>query len=102
MKKTTIIHLFAALCLLFVFAAYGAETEKKPNILFIFTDDQSHRTVSCYPEAPDWVNTPNIDSLAKKGIRFAHCYMGSWCMASRATLLTGHQTYGVRSMRMEG
>tara|TARA_B110000495_G_scaffold137570_1_gene120630 strand:+ start:373 stop:1935 length:1563 start_codon:yes stop_codon:yes gene_type:complete len=75
---------------------------KKPNILFIFTDDQSHRSVGCYPESPDWVNTPNIDSLAEKGIRFAHCYMSSWCMASRATLLTGHQSYGIKSMRMEG
>ncbi len=73
-----------------------------PNILFIFTDDQSHRSVSCYPEAPPWVKTPNIDSLADNGIRFANCYMGSWCMGSRASLLTGHQTYGVRSMRMEG
>ena len=74
----------------------------KPNILFIFTDDQSHRSVGCYPEAPDWVKTPNIDSLADNGIRFANCYMGSWCMGSRASLLTGHQTYGVQSMRMEG
>ena len=76
--------------------------DKKPNILFIFTDDQSHRSVSCYPEAPDWVNTPNIDSLAENGVRFANCYMGTWCMAVRATLLTGHQTYGVNSMRMQG
>ena len=75
---------------------------KKPNILFILSDDQSHRSVGCYPEAPDWVKTPHIDSLAQDGIRFAHCYMSSWCMAARATLLTGHQSYGVKSMRMEG
>ena len=91
--------------LLFLFSAFALlakETQKKPNILFIFTDDQSHRTVGCYPESPDWVKTTNIDSLAQNGIRFANCYMGSWCMGSRATLLTGHQTYGVKSMRMEG
>ena len=93
---TLLLFLLPALALL------AKETQKKPNILFIFTDDQSHRSVSCYPEAPDWVKTPNIDSLADKGIRFAHCYMGSWCMGARATLLTGHQTYGVKSMRMEG
>ena len=91
--------------LLFLFSAFALlakEKQKKPNILFIFTDDQSHRTVGCYPESPDWVKTPNIDSLAQNGIRFTNCYMGSWCMGSRATLLTGHQTYGVKSMRMEG
>ena len=75
---------------------------KKPNILFILSDDQSHRSVGCYPESPDWVKTPHIDSLARDGVRFAHCYMSSWCMAARATLLTGHQSYGVKSMRMEG
>ena len=75
---------------------------KQPNILFIFTDDHSHRAVGCYPESPDWVKTPHLDSLAKNGIRFANCYMGSWCMGARATLLTGYQTYGIKSMQMKG
>ncbi|PHR97809.1 MAG: sulfatase [Blastopirellula sp.] len=83
---------------------HAAEKKKadRPNILFIYTDDQSHRTVSCYPEAFDWVKTPNIDSLAKQGVRFSHAYIGSWCMASRASILTGHQQHGIESMRMEG
>ena len=76
--------------------------EDRPNILFIFTDDQSHRTVSCYPEAYPWVKTPNIDALAAQGVRFTHTYMGTWCMPSRATMLTGRHQYGVESMRMEG
>ena len=33
----------------------------KPNILYIFTDDQSFRSVSDYERAHDWVKTPNID-----------------------------------------
>ena len=41
--------------------------QRRPNILFIYTDDQSHRTVGCYPEAFDWVRTPNIDRLAERG-----------------------------------
>ena len=61
----------------------------KPNILFIYTDDHSHRTVSCYPEAYPWVKTPNIDALAANGVRFASAYVGTWCMPSRAALLTG-------------
>ena len=90
------------LLLLFLPLAVHTGAAERPNILFIYTDDQSHRTVSCYPEAHPWVKTPNIDSLAHTGIRFAHCYMGTWCMPSRATLLTGHHSYGIDSMRMEG
>ncbi len=76
--------------------------DQRPNILFIYTDDHSHRTVSCYPEAYDWVRTPNIDRLAQSGMRFRYAYIGTWCMPSRATLLTGHHPYGVESMRMQG
>lgn len=74
----------------------------RPNILFIYTDDHSHRTIGCYPEAYDWVRTPNIDELAKRGVRFKYAYIGTWCMPSRATLLTGHHQHGVESMRMVG
>ncbi len=83
-------------------SSMGMSQENRPNILFIYTDDQSHRTVSCYEEAYPWVNTPNIDALAKAGVRFTHAYVGTWCMPSRATMLTGHHQYGVESMRMEG
>jgi arylsulfatase A-like enzyme len=74
----------------------------KPNILFIYSDDQSYKTVGCYPEAPRWVRTPNIDRLAATGIRFERAYLGSWCMPSRATMLTGRLQHAVESMRMDG
>ena len=97
-----------ALALVFVMSSFAwasggqDSSADRPNILFIYTDDQSHRTVGCYPEAYDWVRTPNIDRLADQGIRFAHAYIGTWCMPSRATMLTGLHPYGVQSMRMEG
>ena len=95
--------LVASLCMTLRTSACAADdSPRRPNILFIYTDDQSYRTVSCYPEAYDWAHTPNIDQLAKRGIRFTHAYIGTWCMPSRATLLTGHLPYGVQSMRMEG
>lgn len=75
---------------------------KKPNILFIYTDDQSYRTLSCYPEAHKWVRTTNIDRLAKKGVRFAAAYNGSWCAPSRASILTGLHPHGVQSMTFRG
>lgn len=95
----------SALCLLFLFAAclHSAAAESgRPNILFIFADDQSYKTVGCYPESWPWVRTPNIDKLAATGIRFHAAYLGSWCMPSRASLLTGRHPHGIESMTMEG
>ncbi len=93
------LSLFPLLLLLFTAGAFSAD---KPNILFIYTDDHSHRTVGCYPESYDWVKTPNIDALAENGVRFKYAYIGTWCMPSRASLLTGHHQHGIESMRMEG
>ena len=83
-------------------AANAAQAPDRPNILFIYTDDHSYRTVGAYPESYPWVRTPAIDRLAKRGVRFERAYIGSWCMPSRATLLTGHHQFGVESMRMVG
>lgn len=66
---------------------------KAPNILFIFTDDQSFRTVSSYPGAYHYAHTPNIDHLAKSGIRFDQAYIGAKCVPSRAGMLTGRFQY---------
>jgi arylsulfatase A-like enzyme len=96
--------IFAALVIavLPLFRQVAAAEAKRPNILFIYSDDHSYKTVGCYPESYPWVRTPNIDSLATRGIRFTHCYLGSWCMPSRASLLTGRYPHGIESMRMEG
>lgn len=74
----------------------------RPNILFIYTDDQPYKTVGCYPESPEWVKTPNIDRLAQRGVRFSRAYLGAWCMPSRACLLTGRLPHAIQSLRMEG
>jgi arylsulfatase A-like enzyme len=80
----------------------AAENPHRPNILLIFADDQSYKTLSCYPEALPGAKTPNIDRLAASGIRFHGAFLGAWCMPSRASMLTGHWPHGVESMRMEG
>jgi arylsulfatase A-like enzyme len=80
----------------------AADAPRRPNILFIFADDQSYKTVGCYPESWSWVRTPNVDALATTGVRFHGAYLGAWCMPSRASLLTGRQPHGIRSMRMDG
>jgi arylsulfatase A-like enzyme len=83
-------------------SCFPAAAADRPNILFLFADDQNTKTVGCYPESWKWVQTPNIDRLAKGGIRFTHCYLGSWCMPSRANLLTGRYPHAIESMRMAG
>jgi arylsulfatase A-like enzyme len=79
-----------------------AAGEGHPNILLIFADDQSYKTVGCYPESFAWVKTPNLDRLAASGVRFHAAYLGSWCMPSRASILTGRHPHGIESMRMQG
>jgi arylsulfatase A-like enzyme len=74
----------------------------RPNLLLIYADDQSYKTVGCYPESFAWVRTPNLDRLARAGIRFHAAYLGSWCMPSRASMLTGRYPHGVETMRMAG
>ena len=92
---------FLSLVWIFTISLSHAE-DKRPNILFIFADDQSSRTISSYPESYEWTHTPNIDQLAETGIRFEHAYMSSWCMPARATILTGLQQHDVPSLRMVG
>jgi arylsulfatase A-like enzyme len=66
--------------------------KKRPNILFIFADDQTFHSINALGN--DEVITPNLDRLAKKGTTFTRSYnMGGWngavCIASRSMLLTG-------------
>ncbi|MEZ6088836.1 MAG: sulfatase-like hydrolase/transferase [Pirellulaceae bacterium] len=82
--------------------ASGEDARQRPNILFIYADDQSYKTIGCYGQSPTWVKTPNIDALAASGVRFHRAYLGAWCMPSRASVLTGRLQHGVATMRMEG
>ncbi|MEM9158481.1 MAG: sulfatase-like hydrolase/transferase [Verrucomicrobiota bacterium] len=75
--------------LLFSTLSSAALQADKPNILYIFTDDQSIRTVSCYAEAQPWAHTPNLDALAEQGLRFRYSYTGAKCVPSRGNALTG-------------
>lgn len=82
--------------------AADAPAAKRPNILFIYADDQSYKTLGSYGAGPDWIKTPHVDRLAQRGVRFERSYLGAWCMPSRASLLTGRLQHGVQSMTMAG
>lgn len=72
---------------------------QKPNIVYIFADDLGYGDLSCYV-AKD-INTPNIDQIAKQGIKFTEFYSASSvCSPSRAALLTGRypQRMGINTV----
>ena len=61
---------------------------RRPNILFIMSDDHASHAISAYGSRIN--QTPNIDRIAKEGIRFNNCFCtNSICTPSRATILTG-------------
>ena len=64
----------------------------KPNIIVVLVDDMGFSDIGCYGSE---IPTPNIDALAKDGLRFTQFYNAGRCCPSRASLLTGlysHQT----------
>lgn len=74
-----------------------AEQAKKPNFLIIFTDDQGYQDLGCYG-SPN-IKTPNIDKMAKEGMKFTSFYAQTVCGPSRQSLLTG--SYPMRGERAE-
>jgi len=68
-----------------------AQTPPKPNILFIQADDLGYGDLSAYGQA--MFQTPNLDRLARGGLRFISYYAGSTvCAPSRSALMTGLHT----------
>ncbi len=80
------------LCLIGVWVPFVQADESRPNIVFIFADDQCFDTVAALGNKE--IQTPNLDQLARRGTTFTHAYnMGSWsgavCVASRTMLNSG-------------
>lgn len=71
--------------------------QEKPNIIVIFTDDQGYADIGANGQVDD-IKTPNIDLLAKNGVRMTSGYVTApQCIPSRAGLLTGRyqQRFGL-------
>ena len=80
-------------------AAQAAEPAIRPNIVFIMADDHGRQPASCY--GSELVRTPNIDRLAREGMRFDQAMAcNSICSPSRANLITGKYNHvcGVRKL----
>ncbi|MGD9855672.1 MAG: sulfatase [Planctomycetaceae bacterium] len=62
-------------------------SDRPPNIIVVFTDDQGYGDLGCYG-SPN-IETPHIDRLAAEGMRFTSFYAAPFCGPSRAALMTG-------------
>ncbi len=72
--------------------------ESKPNILFLFADDQRYGTMGALGN--DEVKTPNLDELVNKGVSFNNAYIlgaphAAVCSPSRAMLMTGNHYFSI-------
>lgn len=72
--------------------AAEAQPSEKPNIVFLFADDQSAKTIGAYGN--EQIKTPHLDRLVREGASFTNAYnMGAWngavCQASRAMIISG-------------
>ena len=73
-------------------SAEREDAPKRPNILFIMSDDHAYQAISAYSDK--LIQTPNIDRIANEGILFTNASVtNSICAPSRATILTGKHTH---------
>jgi arylsulfatase A-like enzyme len=78
--------------------------QKKPNILFLFTDDQRYDTIRSLGN-PD-IHTPNMDWLVDRGTAFTHAHVmggmnGAICIPSRAMMLSGRTLFEIEGIGRE-
>jgi len=86
MLRAAIFAVFSALL-----SAAIAPAQPRPNVVFIMADDLGHGHLGCYGQTI--IQTPNIDRLAREGLRFTQAYAGcTVCAPSRSVLMTGLHT----------
>lgn len=94
MPSTTMKPFLTAFTL--VLGAFASAADR-PNIVFLFADDQTSSSLGCYGHP--LVQTPNLDSLAARGTRFQNAFVSQpICWVSRTTILTGltGRSYGTK------
>jgi arylsulfatase A-like enzyme len=84
-----------------VSAATSALAGRRPNIIFILTDDQGYGDMSCHGNPV--LKTPNLDRLHDQGVRFLDFQVSPTCAPTRAALMTGRHEFrnGVTHTIME-
>ena len=76
---------------------YAKKKQARPNIVLMMADDMGYSDIGCYGGE---IKTPNLDKLAKDGMRFTQFYNCAKCSPTRATLLTGQYDQAVSTKDM--
>jgi choline-sulfatase len=88
MKRISQCFVWIITLVIFISGCINYEPKEKPNIIYIFTDQQSATMMSC--AGNKWINTPAMDYIAKNGVRFTRAYATNpVCSPSRVSLMTG-------------
>jgi arylsulfatase A-like enzyme len=95
MKKATI-SIIATACIAIGFLSFhqkiSSQQKRRPNIVFIMSDDHAYQAISAYSNR--LTQTPNIDRIANEGMLFSNaCVTNSICAPSRAVILTGKHSH---------
>ena len=87
------------------FQIQAAENQPRPNVLFLFADDQRADTIAALGNP--LIQTPNLDKLVRNGVSFRRAYMqgamqGATCVPSRAMLLSGQSLFHIDEKLLRG
>jgi arylsulfatase A-like enzyme len=92
MRARRTFFIIGLLALISVAASAANSGASRPNILFIMSDDHAAHAIGAYGSVVN--QTPQLDRLAREGVRFANCFaVNSICTPSRATILTGQYSH---------
>lgn len=93
-RTKTVVAALLIILFISIFLSAGCDRQtstRKPNIIYILSDDLGYGDLGCYGQKR--IRTPNIDEMAREGIRFTDHYAGSTvCAPSRCSLMTGLHT----------
>ncbi|HEX5105825.1 MAG TPA: sulfatase [Pirellulaceae bacterium] len=92
MRSVSLLPVFFAVCASFCCTSPAPAADTRPNILFIMSDDHAYQAIGAYGSNRN--ETPNIDRIAKEGMRFDRAFVtNSICGPSRAVILTGKYSH---------
>jgi arylsulfatase A-like enzyme len=90
--KKVFLSFVAIVCIFVSLKSCKSSSPKRPNIVFIMSDDHAYQAISAYDNR--LLNTPNIDRIANEGMLFSNaCVTNSICAPSRAVILTGKHSH---------
>ena len=89
----TLLGVVIFVCAISAGSGHAQQPPSRPNIVVFLTDDQGYADLSSFGHPT--INTPNIDRMAREGLRLTSFYAAPSCTPSRAQFLTGR--YPVRS-----